>query len=104
VPERASDRRAGQPSPVADGWGHAVRLLAPVRSTERPAGGVIPATGRELAVGILAGPRPRPHGDDAEAPRHRARGHRRVVGYCAKLGGRRRDDDVDLFTVLPTAS
>jgi hypothetical protein len=29
---------------------------------------------------------------------------RRVVGYCAKLGGRRRDDDVDLFTVLPTAS
>jgi hypothetical protein len=29
---------------------------------------------------------------------------RRVVGYCAKLGRRRRDDDVDLFTVLPTAS
>jgi hypothetical protein len=30
---------------------------------------------------------------------------RRVVDYCAKLGRRRRDvDDVDLFTVLPTAS
>jgi hypothetical protein len=30
---------------------------------------------------------------------------RRVVGYCAKLGGRRRGaDDSDLFTVLPTAS
>jgi hypothetical protein len=30
---------------------------------------------------------------------------RRVVGYCAKLGRRRvGDDDVDLFTVLPTAS
>ena len=29
---------------------------------------------------------------------------RRVVEYCAKLGRRRRDDDVDLFTVLPTAS
>jgi hypothetical protein len=29
---------------------------------------------------------------------------RRVVGYCAKLGRRRRDvDDVDLFTVLPTS-
>jgi hypothetical protein len=28
----------------------------------------------------------------------------RVVGYAAKLGRRRRDDDVDLFTVLPTAS
>jgi hypothetical protein len=28
---------------------------------------------------------------------------RRVVGYCAKLGRRRvGDDDVDLFTVLPT--
>jgi hypothetical protein len=30
---------------------------------------------------------------------------RRVIGYCAKLGGRRREaDDTDLFTVLPTAS
>jgi hypothetical protein len=30
---------------------------------------------------------------------------RRVVGYCAKLGRRRRGaDDTDLFTVLPTAS
>jgi hypothetical protein len=29
---------------------------------------------------------------------------RRVVDYCAKLGRRRRDADVDLFTVLPTAS
>jgi hypothetical protein len=30
---------------------------------------------------------------------------RRVVAYCAKLGRRRvRDDDVDLFTVLPTWS
>jgi hypothetical protein len=30
---------------------------------------------------------------------------RRVVGYCAKLGRRRGVvDDVDLFTVLPTAS
>jgi hypothetical protein len=30
---------------------------------------------------------------------------RRVVGYCAKLGRRCRDvDDIDLFTVLPTAS
>jgi hypothetical protein len=30
---------------------------------------------------------------------------RRVVDYSAKLGSRRRDvDDVDLFTVLPTAS
>jgi hypothetical protein len=27
---------------------------------------------------------------------------RRVVDYCAKLGRRRRDDDVDLVTVLPT--
>jgi hypothetical protein len=26
---------------------------------------------------------------------------RRVVDYCAKLGRRRRDDDLDLFTVLP---
>jgi hypothetical protein len=34
--------------------------------------------------------------------RKRIRG---VVGYCAKLGRRRRDvDDVDLFTVLPTTS
>ncbi len=34
--------------------------------------------------------------------RKRIRG---VVGYCAKLGGRRRGaDDLDLFTVLPTAS
>lgn len=29
---------------------------------------------------------------------------RRVVDYSAKLGRRRRDDDVDLFTALPTAS
>jgi hypothetical protein len=30
---------------------------------------------------------------------------RRVVGYCAKLGRRRRDvDDIDLFTVLPSTS
>jgi hypothetical protein len=29
---------------------------------------------------------------------------RRVVEYCAKLGRRRDADDVDLFTVLPTAS
>jgi hypothetical protein len=30
---------------------------------------------------------------------------RRVVGYSAKLGRRRRDDDdADLFTMLPTAS
>jgi hypothetical protein len=30
---------------------------------------------------------------------------RRVVDYCAKLGRRRDlDDDVDLFTVLPTTS
>jgi hypothetical protein len=29
---------------------------------------------------------------------------RRVVGYCAKLGGRRGVEDVDLFTVLPTTS
>jgi hypothetical protein len=29
---------------------------------------------------------------------------RRVVEYCAKLGRRRDVDDVDLFTVLPTAS
>jgi hypothetical protein len=29
---------------------------------------------------------------------------RRVVDYCAKLGRRRDVDDVDLFTVLPTAS
>jgi hypothetical protein len=30
---------------------------------------------------------------------------RRVVDYCAKLGRRRRNvDEVDLFTVLPTAS
>jgi hypothetical protein len=30
---------------------------------------------------------------------------RRVVDYCAKLGGRRRGaDDTDLFTVLPTTS
>jgi hypothetical protein len=30
---------------------------------------------------------------------------RRVVDYSAKLGRRRRgDDDVDLFTVLPTIS
>jgi hypothetical protein len=28
---------------------------------------------------------------------------RRVVEYCAKLGRRRDVDDVDLFTVLPTA-
>jgi hypothetical protein len=34
--------------------------------------------------------------------RKRIRG---VVGYCAKLGGRRRGaDDTDLFTVLPTTS
>ena len=29
---------------------------------------------------------------------------RRVIGYCAKLGRRRGVEDVDLFTVLPTAS
>jgi hypothetical protein len=29
---------------------------------------------------------------------------RRVVGYCAKPGRRRRDVDDDPFTVLPTAS
>jgi hypothetical protein len=29
---------------------------------------------------------------------------RRVVAYAAKLGRRRGVDDVDLFTVLPTAS
>jgi hypothetical protein len=29
---------------------------------------------------------------------------RRVVEYCAKLGRRRDVEDVDLFTVLPTAS
>jgi hypothetical protein len=30
---------------------------------------------------------------------------RRVIGYCAKLGGRRRGaEDTDLFAVLPTAS
>ena len=28
---------------------------------------------------------------------------RRVVDYSAKLGRRRRDDDVDLYTVLPTS-
>ena len=29
---------------------------------------------------------------------------RRVVDYSAKLGRRRRDDDLDLFTVLPSIS
>jgi hypothetical protein len=35
-------------------------------------------------------------------PQVRAR-IRRVVEYCAKLGRRRGVEDVDLFTVLPTA-
>jgi hypothetical protein len=36
-------------------------------------------------------------------PQVRAR-IRRVLDYCAKLGRRRGVEDVDLFTVLPTAS
>jgi Arc/MetJ-type ribon-helix-helix transcriptional regulator len=36
-------------------WGHAVQPTAPVRSTERPAGGVMPEARQELAGGHLAG-------------------------------------------------
>jgi Arc/MetJ-type ribon-helix-helix transcriptional regulator len=39
-------------------WGLAVRPLAPVRSTERPAGEVIPATRQECAGGYPAGEGP----------------------------------------------
>jgi hypothetical protein len=39
-------------------WGLAVRPLAPVRSTGRPAGWVIPATRRECAGWVPAGKRP----------------------------------------------
>jgi hypothetical protein len=44
---RRADRGPLQLSQVAYGWGLAVRPLAPVRSTGRPAGWVIPATWQE---------------------------------------------------------
>jgi hypothetical protein len=53
--------------------GHAVRPLAPVRSTERPAGEVIPANRQELAGGHPAGDGPDEH-RDADALPHLADG------------------------------
>jgi hypothetical protein len=54
-----------------------------------------------LALRIRKMMRADPVGSTPEV-RKRIRG---VVGYCAKLGGRRRGaDDTDLFTVLPTTS
>jgi hypothetical protein len=49
-------------------WGLAVRPLAPVRSTERPTGEVIPATRRECADGHPAdnAHRPRAHSPEEE--------------------------------------
>jgi hypothetical protein len=44
---RRADRGPRQISQVAYGWGLAVRPLAPVRSTGRPAGEVIPGTRQE---------------------------------------------------------
>jgi hypothetical protein len=122
---------SGRPSRVADGRRPRERPPAPVRSTGRPAGEVIPATRRERAGWVLARRGPTsPHDAptysnrslDADVPvaletrelmradpvrsRPLVRARlRRVVDYCAKLGRRRDvDHDVDLFTVLPTST
>jgi hypothetical protein len=53
---------------VVDGWSLAVRPLAPVRSTEGPAGEAIPAILRECADGHPAdnAHRPRAHSPEEE--------------------------------------
>ena len=56
-------------------WASPSAPLAPVRSTGRPARGVIPTTRRELAVWVLAGPRPSPTDADRRR-RQRAAGPR----------------------------
>jgi hypothetical protein len=62
-------------------WGLAVRPTAPLRSTERPAGEVIPATRRECAVWVLAGKGRQVQVDENHARHRMPRRHRaRKVG------------------------
>src|SRR5207253_9705359 len=57
-PVPGGHRRPGQPSRLPMAVGLAVRPIAAVRSTRRPAGEVIPATRPEPPGWLPAGPRP----------------------------------------------